>query len=163
MYNHRKPTRLPNYDYSTDNYYFVTICTYEKKCIFGSPDKLNIMGNIAKADLLRIPEHFQNVKVDHLVVMPNHIHAIIVIGCNNKEGTRPKLDIIIGQYKSGVSRKIRKHFSDTTVWQRSFHDHIIRSRASYEKIWEYIETNPLRWEKDCFYQPVGEGFDPPTA
>ncbi len=59
--------------------------------------------------------------------------------------------MVIGQYKSGVTRKIRKLIPEMEVWQRSFHDHVIRTRGAYEKIWEYIAHNPQGWEKDCFF------------
>ena len=49
-----------------------------------------------------------------------------------------------------VSKKI--HNTDNKkIWQRSYHDHIIRGENDYQKIWEYIDTNPLKWELDCFY------------
>jgi REP element-mobilizing transposase RayT len=150
-YYSRKSPRLKDYDYSSENYYFVTICTHDKKCIFGTPEELNALGIIAKTELLQIPSHFDHVKIDQCVVMPNHVHAIVVIGCGNCEGTTEKLDMIVGQYKSGVTRKIRNLVPEMEVWQRSFHDHVIRSRSSYEKIWEYIAFNPQGWEKDCFY------------
>lgn len=150
----RKPTRISDFDYTSDNYYFVTICTHEKKCIFGQPDQLNQFGQICKDDLNALSSHFENVKIDHSVVMPNHIHAIVVIGCEDAHGKRPNLNTVIGQFKSGVSRKIRKTEPDLQVWQRSYHDHIIRNRASYDKIWTYIETNSVRWNKDCFYREI---------
>ena len=79
--------------------------------------------------------------------MPNHIHMIVVM----EKGNTLTLEQIIGLYKSGVSREIRKNDVDFEIWQRSFHDHIIRNQASYEKIWLYIEGNPQCWNKDCFY------------
>ena len=150
-YYSRKSPRLKEYDYSSENYYFITICTHAKKCIFGTPEALNPLGEIAKAELLQIPSHYDHVQVDSWVVMPNHIHAIIMIGCDNRAGTKEKLDLVVGQYKSGVTRRIRKLIPEMEVWQRSFHDHVIRNRDSYEKIWEYIAFNPQGWEKDCFY------------
>jgi len=74
---------------------------------------------------------------------------ILVLDSLNRNN--PNVSQIIAQYKSGVSREIRKMDSSVEVWQRSFHDHIIRNQKSYEKIWQYIETNPLKWEEDCFY------------
>lgn len=130
----RKPTRLPNYNYSSDNFYFITICTHEKACIFGTTEKLNTFGEIANNDMKKIGDHYNGVHIDNFVIMPNHIHAIVVI--KNGVGLEKKaaLDKIIGQYKSGVSRKIRKAVPDMKIWQRSFHDHIIRNQVSYEKI-----------------------------
>jgi len=95
--------------------------------------------------------HYQGVRIDKMVVMPNHIHAIVVIGCGNKDGEYPSLNTVIGQYKSGVSRKIHGQLPDLTVWQRSYHDHVIRNRTDYEKIWNYIDGNPSKWIEDCYY------------
>lgn len=147
----RKSARIPGYDYATENYYFITICTYEKKCIFGQAGNLNGRGKIAEELLRQIPEHFPGVKIDKAVVMPNHIHAVIILGCGNGEGDLPSLNAVIGQYKAAVTREIHKAKPGLRVWQRSYHDHIIRNQASYEKIWQYIETNPQRWNEDCFY------------
>ena len=145
----RKPTRIPNYDYSSNNYYFITICTHNKKCIFGQPSQRNDFGEIAYHHISRLGSYYESVYVEKFVVMPNHVHMILVLDCQNRNN--PNVSQIIAQYKSGVSREIRKMDSSVEVWQRSFHDHIIRNQKSYEKIWQYIETNPLKWEDDCFY------------
>ena len=95
-------------------------------------------------------EHiFLGVKVDNYIVMPNHVHAIIVLGEAKDEG--PNLSTVIGQYKMAVTKAIRKDCPEIVVWQRSFHDHIIRNQADYERIWEYVQYNPEKWESDCFY------------
>lgn len=150
-YYKRKPTRIPEYDYSHNNYYFVTMCTHNKECIFGKPNCVNWLGRIAEDDMNGIAEHFSTVRVDKFVVMPNHVHAIIVIDNGNDTEKKVSLVNIIGQYKSGVTRKIRTLLDNKQVWQRSFHDRIIRNQKEYEKIWMYIETNPQRWNEDCFY------------
>ena len=143
----RKPTRIPGYDYSSQNYYFITICTHEKKCIFGMAGKPNLWGQLAYQNIKEIEEHFSNVHIDTCIVMPNHIHAIIVI-----DGASDiSLNHIVGLYKSGVTRKIRQTQPKIKVWQRSFHDHIIRSQKEYEKIWEYVQYNDQKWENDCLY------------
>ena len=142
----RKNPRLPGYDYATPNYYFVTICTWEKKCIFGSGTQLSGNGKIAEQGLLEVNKHFPTVKLDKFVVMPNHIHGIFVL----EEGA-PNLSAVIGQYKSYVSRQIRLRMPGVKVWQSSYHDHVIRDQKAYEKIWLYIDANPLNWEKDCFF------------
>ncbi len=83
------------------------------------------------------------------MVMPNHIHAIIEL--EGIKENRPNISTIIGQYKAAVTKAIRKECPDMDVWQRSFHDHIIRNQADYERIWEYVQYNPEKWESDCFY------------
>ena len=145
-YYSRKSARIPKYDYSTCNYYFVTICTHNRRCIFGLPNEQNEFGKIAEEQIRQISMHYQSVKIDHYVVMPNHVHMIIVL-----EKEKHDLNQIIAQYKSGVSRCIHKMNPDIEIWQRSYHDHVIRNQKSYENIWLYIEANPVNWDKDCFY------------
>ena len=142
----RKNPRLTYFDYASVNYYFVTICTWHKQCIFGSPDQLNTYGKIAKQGLLAISSHFPDIEIDKYVIMPNHVHAIVII---KNAGTN--LSTVLGQYKAHVSKQIHTREPNRKVWQTSFHDHIIRSQAAYEKIWLYIDGNPNNWEKDCFY------------
>jgi REP element-mobilizing transposase RayT len=142
----RKNPRLKIYDYTTPNYYFVTICTKDKKCIFGTADQLNCHGRIAYLGLQEMSHHFPGVQLEKFVVMPNHIHAIIVL-----QDKTVDLSTVVGQYKSFVSKNIHAISPELKVWQTSFHDHVIRDQRSYEKIWNYIDTNPLRWNEDCFY------------
>lgn len=133
----RKQMRLPGYDYSSANYYFVTICTHEKSFVFGSVDMINKLGSIAEKELLDIKNHFENVIVDKYVIMPNHIHAIVVI----EDGEAPTLSSVIGSYKSAVSKKIHEIIPEIAVWQKSFYDHIIRNDREYAQICKYIEEN----------------------
>ena len=142
----RKNPRLKQFDYSSPNYYFVTICTRDKACIFGTPGSLNRRGRIAQKGLLEIEKHFPNVRLDKYVIMPNHIHAILVL-----QGTDVQLPVVVGQYKSFVTRQIRQTEQNFPVWQSSYHDRVIRNQKSYESIWLYIESNPLNWNKDCFF------------
>ena len=152
----RKPARLSWYDYSTPGAYFITICTYDKQCIFGTISKLNELGEIAKNDMLRMNSHYENIRLDNFIVMPNHIHAIVIIENKNEMESKMKLDDVIGLYKSGVSRKIRKIKPGMKVWQRSFQDHVIRNQQEYEKIWQYIQFNYQKWKDDCFYAEMDE-------
>ena len=149
----RKYPRLKGYDYTTQNYYFVTVCTHNKLCLFGEPYRLTPAGEIAKALFLEIPEHFPGIVVDKYVVMPNHIHGILIF-----PGQGSDLSAVVGKYKAAVTRSVHSLYGDIPVWQRSFHDHIIRNQADYERIWSYIEGNPSRWLKDCFYVAKDEGM-----
>ena len=142
----RKNPRMKGYDYSTPNYYFVTICTWQKQHLFGQAGNLNVYGELAKQGLQEIESHFPSVKVEHFVVMPNHVHAILILQEQNVS-----LSVVIGQYKAYVTKAIRKYLPDYHVWQSSFHDHVIRNQKSYEQIWLYIDANPINWEKDCFF------------
>ena len=146
MYYSRKSARIPNFDYSSCHYYFVTICTDHRRCVFGHPNQLNQLGRIVHEEILNISYHYPCVTVDKYVVMPNHVHMIIVL-----DGSGSNLNQVIGQFKSGVTRKIRKKIPEFSVWQRSYYDHVIRNQKEYENIWNYIEGNPLNWAKDCFF------------
>ncbi len=152
----RKPTRLKEYDYSTSGAYFVTICTKNKekllsRIIVGEglwalpQNILTPIGKEIENSLQYINDNFIGVKIDKYVIMPNHIHLIVMIDDAGGHGN-PPLQNIIGQLKSFTTNKF-----GGILWQRSFHDHIIRGEKDYQKIWEYIDTNVLRWEQDCFY------------
>ena len=147
----RKSPRIPEYDYSEANFYFITICTDGKKCIFGEAGNLNWLGRIAEENLIKISSINPSIRLDHYVVMPNHIHAILDVGPDNQKN----LSNVIGQYKMSVTKLARKKVAGFRVWQRSYHDHVIRNQVGYEKIWAYIENNPLKWEADCFYRNDG--------
>ena len=145
----RKNPRMRNFDYSSSCYYFITICTWKKTCIFGKPDALNAWGITAETVLTEIEKHFVHVKVDKYVIIPNHVHMILVLG-----NTNAGVSTIIGQYKSSVTRIIRKTQPHQKIWQTSFHDHVIRNQKDYERIWLYIDANPQNWNKDCFFEAI---------
>ena len=170
----RKRNRLKGYDYSNDGFYSVTICTRDREHLFGKicNDKmvLNKLGKIAEKCWREIPDHFTDVKLDEFVVMPNHIHGIVWIdywndGENTKsvgnadlrsltkakpdDRTKMLLSKIIHGFKSSVTRIIRHQNLNTNfVWQKSFHDRIIRNENELNNIREYIWLNPERWKKD---------------
>ena len=159
----RKRTRLKGYDYSTPGEYFVTICTAQKTHLFGeiknSEMHLSSIGKIVKGEILGIASHYENIRIDNYVIMPNHIHMIIVV--EQTEGINPfptmkKYDIpnVVGKFKAGVTKIVGNafmHSAKKIIWQPSFHDHIIRGEKDFLKISEYININPLKWELDCFY------------
>ncbi len=147
----RKPTRIRNFDYASKQYYFVTFCTHEKQCIFGSTEELNVLGKIAYADMVNLNAIYNGIRADPFIIMPNHVHAIIEIHNSHSITGKTTLSSVIGSYKSGVSRRIREIHPNMEVWQRSFHDHIIRNQKEYEKIYSYILFNAQKWEEDCFY------------
>lgn len=151
----RKPNRLKEYDYSKNGAYFITICTQDREELFwsvgetcGFPYTLSAYGDIVNKEIMRIVDIYnETVKVDKYVVMPNHIHLIIVLQSDGRPQAAPTISRVVKQFKGAVSKKI-----GFTIWQKSFHDHIIRNENDYREIWEYIDTNPLKWEEDCFYQ-----------
>ena len=158
-YPQRKPNRLPEFDCSSNRAYFVTICTQDRKNTLcrivgdGSPVP-KPYGSIATSYIAAIPGKFPQVHVDHFVVMPNHIHLLLFIDHSvTPHLPCPTLGNVVGWYKYQVTRQINQQYNTpgTKVFQRSYHDHVIRGDKDYLKIWEYIDTNPLRWTTDCFY------------
>lgn len=158
-YPQRKSPRLQGYDYSQCGAYFVTICTAGKIHYFGTiiSDSLQIslLGQIAHNELARIPERWQQFDVDLFVIMPDHIHLIILLfDHNDGKNHKPTLGNIVGSYKAGVTRSARQEgliAIDEFLWQERFHDHIIRTEISLNSIRQYVATNPARWAEDKFY------------
>ena len=154
----RKQIRLKDYNYSQNGYYYITICAKDKKPLFGKIEsgemKLNHYGKIALDEMMDIQTHYQNVKIDKFVIMPNHVHCIIIIdgagaasGAPTAMGENPVLGNIVRGYKSAVSRKCKN-----SIWQRSYYEHIIRNETDYLEIYKYIEENPIKWEKDSYWE-----------
>ena len=164
----RKSARLRYYDYSNPGAYFVTICIQNRRCVLSdiivgaiheSPVlNLKKYGIIADNVIKKLNNRF-NVEISKYVIMPNHIHMLVVITDSEilraiRESPlrgRSLISKVVGYMKMNVSKEIHKINPDEKLWQRSFHDHIIRNQKDYDMIWEYIDTNVLRWEKDCFY------------
>ena len=151
----RKHTRLPGFDYSTNRKYFVTVCTHEKKKILSSVEyvgeglcalpqiKLTETGNLVD-ESIRLPENMSGVLIEKHTIMPNHIHLLIELSAGGHGN--PPLQDVIGRIKSYTTYRY-----GGKLWQRSYHDHIIRSESDYLKIWTYIDSNHQKWEKDVFY------------
>jgi putative transposase len=171
----RKSIRLPDYDYSRNGAYFVTICSYKRNHIFGEINDgqliYNEIGMIAKRCWHEIPDHFSDVVLLDSIIMPNHIHGIIVIQndndlkriesnggatcCAPTKGPKNKisegsLGAIIRSFKGAVTKIVNsKSLSiQTPLWQRGYYEHIIRNERELQKVSDYIVLNPLNWAKD---------------
>ena len=155
-YPKRKPTRLKDYDYSANGAYFITMCTHNKQkvlcdivgeglCALPSV-KLTPIGEAVKQSIEYINTTYVTASVDKYVIMPNHIHIILLKQAGGHGDPPLQVYDIIGRLKSFTDKQYNKH-----LWQRSFHDHIIRDEADYQKIWNYIDTNPAKWHEDCFF------------
>lgn len=154
----RKSNRLPNYNYSENGSYFITVCTAEKSCILwdsnhhevSSYDDVNLSpaGKLVDAALRAIPEHYSGVQLEKYVVMPNHIHLLLQINTVGAITNRPPSSVsqIIKQMKSAVTKQL-----GYSIWQKSYHDHVIRNRQDYLEVWQYIENNPKKWTLDEMY------------
>lgn len=146
----RKNNRCLNFDYNSNGCYFVTICIKNRLQIFGNIENNQIyltdFGIIANELWNEIPNHCCDVKLDEYVVMPDHIHGILFLVGDRHACPLPirrqnqKLPIIVGSYKSAVSKEINK--ITFFEWQRSFFDRIIRNEKEYLMIKKYIEENP---------------------
>jgi putative transposase len=162
----RNSLRLQGYDYSQEGAYYITIVTADRQKtlgdIQGETTQLSLAGNVIDAEWQKLPDRFPGVELDAFVVMPNHVHGIILLSeerNSEKNGSisvshnKANLSMIIGSYKSVTSRIIRRfHFLRTNeIWHRGFHDHIIRSVEDYERIREYILNNPAHWPSDEEY------------
>jgi putative transposase len=161
---HRRSIRLKGYDYTSAGAYFVTIIACNRDCLFGeiTNEKINLSeyGKIAHECWRAIPNHFPNVEFGAYVVMPNHVHGVIIIKDDGRDTpwrvpteqfskpVKNSLATIIRQYKSSVSRIISKQFNETNIWQRNYHEHIIRNDNEWNNIHLYIEANPANWTED---------------
>jgi len=146
---------------SQNGFYFVTICAKNRKEYFGEIKNeemvLNDCGEIANQLWLEIPNHFEDVKLDEHIIMPNHVHGIVILD-NDDVGnaymrslpydrSKMKLSKILQQYKAAVTREIKQIHHEFN-WQKSFYDHIIRNDKSLHRIRKYIHYNALKWEYD---------------
>ncbi len=160
----RKANRLKGYSYSQNGIYFLTICTRKKECILGSvvgggdPDApqmvLSDYGKIAKKYIESIESVYPYIEIMNYVVMPNHVHLIVMLYSDDniyrKEEIKTSVNDIIPTMIAAFKKLVSKDIG-CNIWQRSYHDHIIRNEKGFNTIWEYVDNNPARWKKDCFY------------
>ncbi|MBR6675778.1 MAG: hypothetical protein IKL24_00410 [Clostridia bacterium] len=160
----RKHPRLNKFDYSSTGAYYVTICTQDRRCLLSrivgrglAPAKTNgieytIFGEIAKQQLLSLELRYPFLSIDQYVIMPNHIHAIMILK-GGAAGARPRPTIIdiVCAYKSLTTIECKKNGLSSKLFQSSFYEHIIRGREDYDEIRKYIHENPMRWYYDELY------------
>ncbi|MBD2018205.1 hypothetical protein H6F96_30120 [Microcoleus sp. FACHB-53] len=198
---HRRSIRLKGYDYTREGAYYFTICCHQRRCLLGEIQAgvmhLNIVGATVKDVWENLPRHFPLIELDAFVVMPNHVHGIIVITdspgnsnsnrnnnsnpncrgeafvpkCNNTpqqssstnassfpgyndtsppRGTQSgSIGAILQNFKSVATRRVNRITRNSgTLWQRNYHEEIIRNEKAYENIRRYIVENPLSWDED---------------
>ena len=157
----RKPNRLSSYDYDREGTYFLTICTQDRKCLLSKivgggaldapQNQLTDIGKIVEK-YIRSGNQMDRVRVEKYVIMPNHIHILLMVEMDTSGTPRassPTMAVVprfISAFKRLTNKEIGKD-----IFQRSYHDHVIRDKMDYLKIWEYIDNNPKQWELDCFY------------
>jgi len=154
----RKQNRLKEYDYSTPNAYFITICTEKRRNLFWTDVEaiidcpcrvpLTHLGRIAERCIEEIPNHYPAVSVDHYVIMPNHIHMLLQIHSDGsgRSMIAPTVSTVVRLMKGAVSKAV-----GYPIWQKGFYDHVARNQRDYEEIWRYIEGNPGKWKEDKLY------------
>ena len=156
----RKHPRLKNFDYSSAGAYFITICTHNRKCLFShivgrglAPAEIRYTayGQIAKEQLFLLEKRYPFLKIDQYVIMPNHIHVILMLSEAAGASARPTVPDIVCAYKSLTTRECKKAIPVDKVFQDSFYEHIIRGKEDYIGIAEYIINNPKQWEMDALY------------
>jgi len=167
---HRRSIRLKEYDYSQAGGYFVTICTHDKTPVFGTlvegDSILNSHGKIVRNTLLHLPKKYPAVSIDEFIVMPDHLHAILLFSSDDvvaelasptstqgsrltEQGRRndaPTLGSVIGYFKYHCAKQINLHRNTpgAPVWQRNYYEHVIRNEKDLENIRGYIKYNPQK-------------------
>jgi putative transposase len=176
-------SRLKDWDYSAVGWYFITICTGARIPFFGDIEDGDVhrspLGEITLRYWLEIPNHFSQVSVDEFVVMPNHVHGIIVIDApeiragavetqhaaslHNEHNQPPQqtsqkslpkpgsISAIVRSYKSAVTRWAGKNGYPEFRWQARFYDHIIFQESELNNIVAYIRENPTNWAEDEYF------------
>tara|TARA_R110002049_G_C8871257_1_gene539107 strand:- start:91 stop:642 length:552 start_codon:yes stop_codon:yes gene_type:complete len=174
----RQSIRLKKYNYSRPGFYFITICTQDRKPIFGDVIDgemvLNNCGRVAWKFWKQIDIRYPNTQIDEFIVMPNHVHGIIEIinyppmveaihesplplgndiEMIRKHRRKMLIPKIVGWYKMNTAKQINQihQTPGTKIWHRNYYDHIIRNEQSLHQIREYIRYNPKKWNTDRFY------------
>lgn len=154
----RKSPRLKGYDYSLCGAYFLTICAYKFQHLFGQIDfalqensiGLSEIGAIVQKNLGALPERFPEFELLNYVIMPNHLH-ILILKVDSEISTCHTISDFVCAFKSLVTREITQKYPSKPIWKDSFHDHIIRNDRDLAIHWDYIEQNESRWQKDKYY------------
>jgi putative transposase len=174
---HRRSIRLDGYDYTTPGAYFITLVTWQHEYLFGEINleemKLNLVGQCAAVILQNLPAHFP-IKLDAWMIMPNHLHAILVMEESGDQYRPPieqpvnqpaslrmdrslpqgtvsrSLGAIVQNFKSISTRRINvlHNTPGLPLWQRNYYEHIIRQDHEWERIRKYIQNNPAQWAED---------------
>jgi REP element-mobilizing transposase RayT len=161
----RRSVRLRGHDYSRPGSYYVTLCTANRQCLFGDvihgTVELNALGRIVEEEWRKTATIRPDVELDEFMVMPNHVHGILVIRRGERQncGSRVarfgrsvagSVAVIVGQFKSVVTKTINRERGTpgANVWQRNYYDRVIRNDQELNRIREYIRNNPNQWAED---------------
>ncbi len=142
----RKPNRLAGYNYDTDGGYFITICTKNRQCILSGSNGLSPLGFLAEQQLLDMAEFYETITVEKFVIMPDHLHLILFLQGVDPMTQKKLIAQFIATFKRFTNKKAGQN-----LWQRSFHDHVIRGEHDYLRIWKYIDENPVKRFDDKYF------------
>ena len=163
---HRRSLRLRGYDYASPGAYFVTLSTHDRACLFGDVVggvmSMNDAGCIVADECHRTATIRNGVSMDQYVVMPNHFHGIVALRDGRGTARRAptverfaapvagSIPTIIRAFKSAVTKRINdlRGMPGASVWQRGYHEHIIRHEDEWHRVRRYVEENPTRWATD---------------
>ena len=188
---HRRSIRLKGYDYTQAGAYFITICSQNRECLFGEIAEgemhLSAAGNLIQTVWNQIPAYYPGIDIAEFVVMPNHIHGIIIIvgagpracpdsmepqNSGQPQGVAPtgvlSLPDMVHRFKTMTTKRYADGVKQSgwppfpgRLWQRNYWEHVIRNESDYLRISEYIHNNPARWAQDRLNpkspDPVGAG------
>lgn len=173
---HRCSIRLKGYDYSQPGAYFVSICTQNRECLFGDMVDgemvLNDAGRMVSETWEWLATQYDHVELDEWVIMPNHMHGIIVIVGIGRGGSRTAptekrkpIGRLIGAFKTVSTKRINeiRKTHGAILWQRNYYEHIIRNENELNRIREYIVNNPMKWELDREKPDVPPSADRPAS
>ena len=161
----RRSRRLKRYDYSHAGAYFITVCTRNRECMFGDiadgEMRLNDAGRIVTEEWMKSADIRNDIELDAFVVMPNHVHGIVVIGCRGTARRAPtcerfgqptvgSIPTIVRAFKSACTKRINdmRNARGTPFWQRNYYEHVIRGEDDLDRIRQYIADNPACWVED---------------
>jgi REP element-mobilizing transposase RayT len=156
----RRSIRIPGYDYTQPGVYFVTVNTYNRRPLLGRIQanivRLSRLGRLVRARWAEIPAHFSHVGLDEFVIMPDHIHAVLVLrsqgspkasGAEEQFGhpTAGSIPTIVRSFKGACTRHVRRALADSRyrLWQDGYYERVIRSEREWDRIRSYIRANPL--------------------
>jgi REP-associated tyrosine transposase len=165
-----RPRRMPNRDYSSRGFYFVTICADFKRCVFGKVINARLehsaLGRIIEEGWIALANHFAGIRLHAHIVMPNHLHGIIEI-CSERMAQRAaplqrgggagikapgavSLSVVVRAFKADVTRRAGRELGWTgEIWQRNYYDRVIRDGREFANALRYIAENPLRWQSQA--------------
>ena len=151
----RHSIRLKSFDYTSENIFFVTICSSNQEEIFGKVDNgsisLTALGIVIDRRWQRIVHDFENVALLNYVIMPNHLHGLIHLNYRATTRVAPTLGQVIGSFKSKCVKDWLCYIKERDIawygkiWQRNYFEHIVRNSTSYDRINDYIEDNQRMW------------------